>query len=224
LRNAYVYFLGKHSNNIKNNVRQGDLKKMVEINPKRITGCWTEGFALDFHTLSSEYIGDDEYGHPQFDTKRSEIGELLYRLKYRKDNSVLDDIITTVSQFIKSINWTVDLIVCVPPSRKGRKFQPVPPIAIGIGRALGIGVCVDIVVKVKDTPELKNIFDFEERMRILKDAFEIRDPVVAGHSILLFDDLYRSGATLNAVSRLLQQEGKVRNIYVLTLTMTRSIR
>jgi hypothetical protein len=59
LRNAYVYFLGKHSNNIKNNVRQGDLKKMVEINPKRITGCWTEGFALDFHTLSSEYIGDD---------------------------------------------------------------------------------------------------------------------------------------------------------------------
>jgi len=55
---------------------------MVEINPKIITGCWTEGFALDFHTLSSEFIGDDEYGHPQFDTKRSEIGELLYRLKY----------------------------------------------------------------------------------------------------------------------------------------------
>ena len=112
----------------------------------------------------------------------------------------------------------------VPPSRKGRKFQPVPPIAIGIGMVLGIDVCVDTVVKVKDTPELKNIFDFEERMRILKDAFEIRDPVVAGNSILLFDDLYRSGATLNAVSRLLQREGKVKNIYVLTLTMTRSIR
>lgn len=26
---------------------------MVEINPKRITGSWTEGFALDFHTLSA---------------------------------------------------------------------------------------------------------------------------------------------------------------------------
>lgn len=197
---------------------------MVEINPKRITGCWTEGFALDFHTLSSEYIGDDEYGHPQFDTKRSRIGDLLYRLKYRKDTSVLDDIIATASEFIKSINWTVELIVCVPPSRKWRKFQPVPPIAIGIGSAIGINVCVDTVVKVKDTPELKNIFHFEERMRILKDAFKIRDPVVAGYSILLLDDLYRSGATLNAVSRLLQQEGKARNVYVLTLTMTRSIR
>jgi predicted amidophosphoribosyltransferase len=61
-------------------------------------------------------------------------------------------------------------------------------------------------------------------MSILKDAFEIRDPVVAGRSILLFDDLYRSGATLNAVSRLLKQEGKAKNMYVLTLTMTRMMR
>ena len=88
---------------------------MTEINPKRIAGSWTEGFALDFHTLSSEYIGDDEYGHPQFDTKRSEIGELLYKLKYREDKSVLGDLVTTVSQFIKSTNWPVDLIVSVPP-------------------------------------------------------------------------------------------------------------
>lgn len=197
---------------------------MLQINPKRIPGNWTEGFALDFHTLSSQYIGDDEYGHPQFDTKRSDVGELLYRLKYGKDKSVLGEIIVTVSQFIKSKNWPVDFIVCVPLSRKGRQFQPVTPVAIGIGKALGIDVCVDTVVKVKDTSELKNIFDFEERMRILKDAFEIRNPVVAGYNVLLFDDLYRSGATLNAISGLLQQEGKVRNLYVLTLTMTRSIR
>jgi len=197
---------------------------MVEINPKRITGGWTEGFALDFHTLSSEYIGDDEYGHPQFDTKRSEIGELLYKLKYRKDRSVLDNLVTTVSQFLKSTNWPIDLIVSVPPSRKGRQFQPVPPLVVGIGKALGINVSVDSVVKVKDTPELKNVFDFEERMRILKDVFEIRGSVVFGRGILLFDDLYRSGATLNVISRLLQQEGKEKNIYVLTLTMTRRIR
>jgi competence protein ComFC len=197
---------------------------MVEINPKRITGNWTEGFALDFHTVSSEYIGDDEYGHPQFDTKRSEMGELLFKLKYREDKSVLGDLVATVSQFIKSRNWPIDLIVSVPPSREGRQFQPVPPLAVGIGRALGINVSVDSVVKVKDTLELKNVFDFEERMRILKDAFEIRGSAVCGRNILLFDDLYRSGATLNAISRLLQQGGKVKNIYVLTLTMTRRIR
>lgn len=197
---------------------------MVQINPKRISGSWTEGFALDFHGLSSEYIGDDEYGNPQFDTKRSEIGELLYRLKYREDKSVLGDIITTAAQFINYTNWPLDLIVSVPPARKGRDYQPIPPLAMGIGEALGIDVCIDCVIKVKDIPELNSIFDFEKRMSIIKDAFEIRDPIVAGRNILLFDDLYRSGATLNTVSMLLKQEGKARNIYAFTLTMSRSMR
>lgn len=197
---------------------------MVQINPERINGNWKEGFALDFHSLSSEYIGDDEYGSPQFATTRSEVGELLYRLKYQEDKSVIGDIITTASEFIKSTNWPVDIIVPVPPSRKGRAFQPVPLLAEGIARTLGIDVCADCVVKVKETAELKDIFNFQERLRILKDAFEIRDPVVAGRSILLFDDLYRSGATLNAVTRILQQEGKVKNVYALNLTMTRSKR
>ncbi len=89
---------------------------------------------------------------------------------------------------------------------------------------MGIDVCADCIVKVKETAELKDIFDFEERLRILKDAFEIRNPVVVGRSVLLFDDLYRSGATLNAVTRILQQEGKVKNVYALNLTMTRSKR
>ncbi len=95
---------------------------MVQINPKRISGNWKEGFALDFHSLSSEYIGDDEYGRPQFATTRSEIGELLYRLKYKEDKSVLGDIINTASEFIKSTNWPIDIVVSVPPSRKGRAF------------------------------------------------------------------------------------------------------
>jgi hypothetical protein len=33
---------------------------MVEINPKRITGCWTEGFALDFHTLSRIFLDNED--------------------------------------------------------------------------------------------------------------------------------------------------------------------
>ncbi len=89
---------------------------------------------------------------------------------------------------------------------------------------MGVDFCANCVVKAKETAELKNIFDFDERLRILKDAFEIHDTAAAGRSVLLFDDLYRSGATLNAVTRILQQEGKVNNVYALNLTMTRSKR
>lgn len=62
---------------------------MINISPIKLPGNWFEGFALDLHTISSEFLGYDEYGHEVFDTKRSEMGELLYRLKYGSDKSVL---------------------------------------------------------------------------------------------------------------------------------------
>jgi len=37
--------------------------------------------ALDVHTLSSAHIGINEFSHDVFDAKRSELGELLYRMK-----------------------------------------------------------------------------------------------------------------------------------------------
>ena len=67
----------------------------VTINPIPISGPWCQGWALDLHTLSSVFIGDDSFGNPQFDNKRSEIGELLYQFKYRGDRA---DIGMTVDQ------------------------------------------------------------------------------------------------------------------------------
>lgn len=197
---------------------------MVEIHPKKLAGNWESGFALDFHTISSEYIGDDENGRPQFTTTRSDIGELLYRLKYKSDRSVLKIITSTVSDFLKLRKWPIDLIISTPPSRARRAFQPVPVVAKGIGKNLGIKVCIDCVAKVKDTPELKEIYDYGKRMNLLQDAFAVNEADIAGHSVLLFDDLYRSGATLNAVSKALVEKGKARKVYVLVITRTRSKR
>ena len=112
---------------------------MIETSPKPIRGEWTSGYALDFHTLSSEYIGDNEYGRPQFDTKHSDMGKLLYRLKYKSDKSVLKIIVDTVTEFLGSRAWPVDLIIPVPPSRMGRSFQPVTAVAKGISGVVGCG-------------------------------------------------------------------------------------
>ena len=46
----------------------------------RITGKWELGIALDYHSISSEYLGEDEYGHKQCNTIRTEIGELVYQV------------------------------------------------------------------------------------------------------------------------------------------------
>lgn len=197
---------------------------MINISPQKIKGEWTGGYALDFHTISSEYIGDDEYGHPQFVTKRSDMGEMLYRLKYKSDKSVLRIINETVAQFINQMNWPIDLIIPVPPSRTRRTFQPVLALAKGISKLLEIELCPDCVVKTKETAELKNVYNFDERLKVLKNAYAIVKRAVAGRNVLLVDDLYRSGATLSAITRALKLAGEPKEIYVLTLTMTRRIR
>jgi len=66
---------------------------MANYNARKIYGAWKEGYVLDLHTISSTYIADDEDGNPMFDTKRSEIGQLLYRLKYDSDETAVEDLV-----------------------------------------------------------------------------------------------------------------------------------
>jgi predicted amidophosphoribosyltransferase len=95
-----------------------------------------------------------------------------------------------------------------------------------LGELTGIPVVTDLLLKVRPTDALKDINDPDERRRQLAGAFRARDRRLAGKSVLVFDDLYRSGETLNAVCNVLVDEGGVprRRVYVLTLTKTRTIR
>ena len=47
------------------------------------------------------------------------------------------------------------------------------------------------------------------------------DQRFAGSYLLVFDDLYRSGGTLNAICNTLIKQGSVKRVYTLTITMTR---
>jgi hypothetical protein len=42
----------------------------VSMNPRKLLGPWTDGYALDVHTVSSTMIGHNAYGHAVFDTLR----------------------------------------------------------------------------------------------------------------------------------------------------------
>jgi predicted amidophosphoribosyltransferase len=197
---------------------------MANINPMRIPGRWREGFVLDYHTLTSVYTGDDEFGRPTFETTRTEVGELLYRLKYRSDLTVVEELVSTLAQFVASWKPGAELIVPVPPSRSARPQQPVLILAEALGLRLGIPGRTDCVKRVKEMPELKDVFQYDERLRLLSGAYAVEGPLVAGRRILLFDDLYRSGATMNAIAAALYDEGHAADVYGLAITRTRSNR
>ncbi len=199
---------------------------MATIRPTELKGNWVKGFALDIHTVSSDYLGDNQYGHPHFDTKRSQLGELLYRLKFKSDRSMLDEITTTVVYFLTD-TWKIasglQFLVPIPPSNLDRAFQPVIEIAKRLIAELGLPLSLDSLVKTSETPELKDIDDHDKRKSVLENVFQIKNTCVKDKDILLFDDLYRSGATMNTATKVLYNVG-VKNVYVLTLTRTRSKR
>jgi predicted amidophosphoribosyltransferase len=77
------------------------------------------------------------------------------------------------------------------------------------------------VSTIKDTPELKDVFDYQQRMRLLQGAFNVDRDAVGGKRILLVDDLYRSGATATVVAQGLL-EGGAAAVYMLAMTKTRT--
>jgi len=186
-----------------------------------IKGNWTKGYSLDLHTESSEYLGVDEFGHSKFDTKRTKIGELLYKLKYQSDKTIIPEIIDIVKNSIKNID-KMDFIVPVPPSNKTRSFQPVNEIGKSLCTDIGVNFIKDALSK-KSSQELKNITDPAEREKILKESITLKNNLdFTDKKILVIDDLYRSGATLRAVTSVLLEQANAKKVFVLTLTKTRS--
>lgn len=189
----------------------------------KLEGNWVAGFAYDLHTLSSEYLGQDEYGHDRYNNTRSEMGELVYQLKYQHDSSVANKIVDLL-QVIKGFD-KMDVVVPIPPSNQSRGNQPVYTIATEFGRRFSIPVYLDLLAKTKGSQEFKGIVDPDERQKALKDSMNIaKHHDLSGKNVLLLDDLYRSGSTLRVATELLYSEADAKNVYVLTMTKTRSNR
>jgi predicted amidophosphoribosyltransferase len=195
---------------------------LVEIHPQRIEGNWRAGIALDFQTLSSAYTGDSPQGHPTFDTVRLEIAELLYRLKYRQDQSAAAAIVDAASTYLAPAADKFDLIVPVPPSAQ-RAVQPVILLAEGIGATLGKPVA-QCVTPTRPTRQLKEESDPAKRQALVDGLYAVDAGQTARKRILLFDDLFRSGTTMNAITNVLFGAGQAADVIALTITCTRSHR
>jgi predicted amidophosphoribosyltransferase len=121
---------------------------VVKINPMKLPGPWTDGRVLDFHTVSSAWTGDPYH----YDTKRTELGDRVYGLKYGGASGLLTDVVDTAEMFAKDWKPKVEYVVPAPPSRS-RNSQPVVEIAKELASRLSLPVCEDALVKVETTPK-----------------------------------------------------------------------
>ncbi|WP_257294222.1 ComF family protein [Endozoicomonas sp. YOMI1] len=182
-----------------------------------IHGNWKAGWAIDLHTVSSIPLPDGG-----FDTTYTDTGKALNQLKYHSDYSQIEPLAKTAVEFLRTrvVTPYLNAIISVPPSFS-RELQPVQEIAKKISEALGIPHDLDYLIKTRPTDQLKGVTDQAEREKIIAGAFKVDDLRYKNGKILLFDDLFRSGTTLNEITKVLYNEGQVQNVYVVTLTKTR---
>lgn len=195
---------------------------MMAVNLKKIEGNWDIGYALDKHIISSVYTGDNQAGHPTFDTKRTDAGEAVFQLKYRSDWTQAPRLASAVVRHVVPLLGKIGLIVPMPASQP-RNRQPVTEVAVEIGKLLKISVFSELLTKnavPTANQSLKNLNSKAEKEAALSGRFTIKDEISSAGkwNVLLLDDLFDTGASMEAACLSLRTYAKIDKIFAVALT------
>lgn len=180
---------------------------LARPHPRPLPGPWEDGWALGFH---SRFSGKD--------WSRSPVGELAYRLKYQGDQSALEPLVERALAVCQEHPQLaqVEAILPVPPSTT-RDFDPVSAFAEALAAKLEIAYW-PILVKTRQTAPQKELRTLAQKRANVNGAFAVQGQLHE-KNLLVIDDLYDSGATLEEVTRVLRRAGSTK-ICVLTCTRT----
>ena len=109
----------------------------------------------------------------------------------------------------------IEVIVAVAMYRwkkRRRGYNQAETFARALGRELGIPVDAGLVRRVRNTVPQKEL-NGGQRAANLKNAFQLAADIVKYKKILLVDDIYTTGSTVDEAARCLQAAGECK-VYV----------
>lgn len=155
---------------------------------------------------------------------RGVVKESVYRFKYQGRQEYArfyaGELVRVYGSWIRSRR--IDVLVPIPLFKRRqqrRGFNQAERIAREVGRQMDIPVYGNLLVRVRDTKAQKELND-EERKNNLKKAFKTSSNKVQLKHILLIDDIYTTGSTMNEAAVELKRSG-VEEVYCLSLCIGR---
>jgi len=169
---------------------------------------WLAGWALDFH---SRFDGDAN--------SRSLIGDLVFRYKYGQEHQLAQELAQRWHDLLAGHPELprFDAVVPVPPSLQ-RASDPMTMLAQALAAQMQIPAWTCVLIKIRATRPQKEMTSLAQKRANVAGAFALKSEV-RGKRVILVDDLYDSGATLEETARVLAGGG-ASSIIVLTLTKT----
>ena len=147
-----------------------------------------------------------------------DIAPALYRFKYDGRREYAHFFARELAQQLGAYICSLqpDGLVPVPMYRgkqRRRGYNQATLLARALGKELGIPVYTDLVVRNRDTRPLKEL-NSEERRNNLKKAFNLAQNSVKLKTIILIDDIYTTGSTMDQVSAVFLSGGSQRIYYI----------
>lgn len=202
------------------------MKKIKYVEPPRCLKCGkhmenaTREYCEDCTKRTHYYIK----GRALYEYKG--MAHALYRFKYsgRREYAEVfgEEIAFYLKDFLEEIK--PDALVPVPmysAKERIRGYNQATLLAQALGEHTQIPVYKDLVKRIKNTGPLK-LLNPEERLNNLKKAFILAENGVKLSVIVIIDDIYTTGSTIDAIAKVLQQDGD-RQVYFITLAIGETI-
>lgn len=146
----------------------------------------------------------------------------IYQFKYHNQRRYgicyAEEIIRCYGPRIK--RWAPGLLLPIPLHKKRRRkrgYNQAAVVCREIGRRLGIPVDEKNLVRSLYT-EPQKILSHQERRENLKHAFTVKNSFRPVPTVLLVDDIYTTGSTIDAAAAVLKRKG-VEKVYFLTISI-----
>ncbi len=191
--------------------------------------CKKCGKPLDNERM--EYCMDCQKSQPAFVQGKAlwiyekKVKNSIYRFKYQNKREYAfvyaKELAETCGEWIR--RKQIDLIVPVPlhkERKRSRGYNQAEILAKELGRYLGIPVSTKLLVRVKNTKPQK-LLSAAERKNNLKKAFKTVENIVQLkhiRHILVVDDIYTTGSTLNSAALALMEAG-VTEVYTCCISI-----
>lgn len=208
----------------------------LELRDSRFSGCWRPIEVQSEFRLISEWV--DRQGVRVFlrdclalsvalgenmnaDRSRTELGDLEYQAKYERRDSAIEELAVLARVAIDDLPYFCDAdAICAVPASSPNGFD-LP------------GILAQRLAAARNLPDLTQTCSWERTKRSLKDTdvtekwaalenanLQVEPMETEDLSVILLDDLYQSGTTMQYVAMMLQRAGVAR-IYGLSMVKSR---
>lgn len=155
---------------------------------------------------------------------KGKIKKSIYQMKFHNKREYIDFYGPYMAEILgdRILAWEAQALVPVPlhaSKMRKRGFNQAELLARSVGEILGIPVLTDIVQRVRATRPQKEL-TWRERQNNLKGAFKISRYDVKLKKIILVDDIYTTGSTVDEIAGKLLGQG-AEKVYFISLCIGR---